>query len=601
MLTPLNQQLDRAPGMGGGAPPVPPMGMRPAPPPLPPPGPTTPMLGGPQAVPAPQAPQAPQARMPPMMARPAVGNPATPYVQPNAFTPTRGIGQQMAAQGRGPDSTLVHMAPNEVAGLNALAQSTVGRGLTTNPSTGLPEAGILSSILPMILGAVLSPFITPMGAAAVVGAGTGLMTHSLTKGLMAGLSAFGGAGIGGALGGIAKGLGTTAMSALAPAATDAATAAGTAASTTAAAVAPAAETGLAGLVSNGAGGLAAAAPAVAAPAAAGAVAPLASTGLAGLGGAEGGLAPTLTEIAPAVTPSAETLSSLAPAVSETAPLTTSSSLSSALEPATGLKGMMGRFGDTLQGGAQYKLPGMKAPLPGLGALGIPRFATTAAGATGIMSALSDAMKPSATKYKADETPGSAYAGPYKVVPRTLNIPPASNFNAQGIPNSSAEFNWFTPDTSVPYTYETLSGGAPPGYPGYIPPPQIELDARKKLLGYAKGGTVALRPGGFVMDARTVSELGNGSSSAGKDLLRKHGGEPIEGGSGDGVSDGIPAKIVGKRKNQPARVARDEVKFSPEAVRRMGGAQKLYGLVDAARKSRASTSTGQDNGLRRGLA
>jgi hypothetical protein len=48
----------------------------------------------------------------------------------------------MAAQGRGPDSQLVHMSPREVAGLQALAKAS-GGSLTTNPQTGLPEAGFL--------------------------------------------------------------------------------------------------------------------------------------------------------------------------------------------------------------------------------------------------------------------------------------------------------------------------------------------------------------------------------------------------------------------------------------------------------------------------
>ncbi len=88
--------------------------------------------------------------------------------------------QHLASRGRGPDTTLVHMAPQEVAGLQALAKAHGGT-LTVNPDTGLPEAGFLSSILPMVAGAGLSliPGVGPMMAAGIVGGGTALATGSL--------------------------------------------------------------------------------------------------------------------------------------------------------------------------------------------------------------------------------------------------------------------------------------------------------------------------------------------------------------------------------------------------------------------------------------
>ena len=58
--------------------------------------------------------------------------------------------QHLASRGRGEDSLLIHMTPKEVSGLQALAQAH-GKSLTFNPDTGLPEAGILSSILPMVI------------------------------------------------------------------------------------------------------------------------------------------------------------------------------------------------------------------------------------------------------------------------------------------------------------------------------------------------------------------------------------------------------------------------------------------------------------------
>ena len=103
--------------------------------------------------------------------------------------------QHLSSQGRGPDTTLVHMSRDEVKGLNDLAMAHGGQ-LTINPQTGLPEAGFLSSLLPMIGGAALSAMgMPPMMASLVMGGITGVSSGSLSKGLMAGLGAYGGAGL----------------------------------------------------------------------------------------------------------------------------------------------------------------------------------------------------------------------------------------------------------------------------------------------------------------------------------------------------------------------------------------------------------------------
>ena len=110
--------------------------------------------------------------------------------------------QHLAAHGRGPDTTLMHVTPGEVKSLNDLAMAHGGH-LTINPHTGLPEAGFLSSILPMLAGVALGPAgfgLMSAGAAGLtVGGLTGLATGSLSKGLMAGMGAYGGAGLGDAL------------------------------------------------------------------------------------------------------------------------------------------------------------------------------------------------------------------------------------------------------------------------------------------------------------------------------------------------------------------------------------------------------------------
>jgi hypothetical protein len=109
--------------------------------------------------------------------------------------------QHLSSHGRGNDSTLVHMSPREVKGLNDLAMAHGGQ-LSINPSTGLPEAGFLEAILPMAAGFALGPAgfgLTAMQAGLASGALGYAMTGSLKKGLMAGLGAYGGAGLGAGL------------------------------------------------------------------------------------------------------------------------------------------------------------------------------------------------------------------------------------------------------------------------------------------------------------------------------------------------------------------------------------------------------------------
>lgn len=64
----------------------------------------------------------------------------------------------LASLGRGQDSMLVHMTPDEVSSLQSLARAN-GGSLTTNPDTGLPEAEVLSSILPALADQASNPFI----------------------------------------------------------------------------------------------------------------------------------------------------------------------------------------------------------------------------------------------------------------------------------------------------------------------------------------------------------------------------------------------------------------------------------------------------------
>jgi len=118
--------------------------------------------------------------------------------------------QHLAEHGRGPDTELVHMTKGEVRALQKIAKDN-GGSLSINPHTGLPEAGFLSRLLPTIAGIGLSfvPGVGPLMAAGLVGGATALAKGSIKKGLMAGLGAYGGASLAGSLGASGAGAGAS--------------------------------------------------------------------------------------------------------------------------------------------------------------------------------------------------------------------------------------------------------------------------------------------------------------------------------------------------------------------------------------------------------
>ena len=112
------------------------------------------------------------------------------------------LAHHVRAKGRGKDTMLVHMTPQEVHGLQALAKAKGGT-LTINPETGLPEAGFLDQILPMVAMAAATYFTAGAAAPALSGmlgaGGLGLSAGTATT--LGGALAGGLAGAGfGALG-----------------------------------------------------------------------------------------------------------------------------------------------------------------------------------------------------------------------------------------------------------------------------------------------------------------------------------------------------------------------------------------------------------------
>jgi hypothetical protein len=146
--------------------------------------------------------------------------------------PHQQTANELASYGRYGDSVMVHMSPDEVSGIAALAP---GGQLTINPVTGQPEAFSLGSILKVglpIAASIAMPALIPaMPAALAGGLGSGLATAALTGDIKRGLvSGVMGAGMGAAAGAAGKTAAEAATKAAAPSMTNMANALGTAGS-----------------------------------------------------------------------------------------------------------------------------------------------------------------------------------------------------------------------------------------------------------------------------------------------------------------------------------------------------------------------------------
>jgi hypothetical protein len=533
----------------------------------------------------------------------------------------------LASKGRGPDSQLIHMAPTEVAGLQALAKAH-GGSLTINPETGLPEAGFLSNILPMVIGAGLSVAsggtLTPMMAGLMTGAGYGLIKGDLKAGLMAGLGAYGGAGMMGSVLGAGAG------------------AAQEAAMANVGAAAPGIE-GTTAAMQGGFGAGTAAAPA------AQTVGNVAQATQYGLGPA------TMGPSAIAQAPMAQAANA-AQAAQAAAPVTqmpTQAALNQAAADATN-KYMQSGFMDQMKGG--------------IGALAQdPSKLMTGANLKYGLAAAAPAMMatPETEPYKGDSeqakytySPGrveTPEAGQYASSERTWFQPRYTRMMADGGPvgamsarneglmllaNGGQQFAdggpvgavdpIFSTTTKQPdlqqYTYDPMKkqyakvvlpaqtaqaavaqqldqggGGigsvAGQGYGGFGP-------SATSYGGYADAMAAAGQNSGVAVESMGTdngfggSSADNSGASDGSDGGYWAGGGAIPAakgrflrGPGDGVSDSIPATIGG---NQPARLADGEFVIPARIVSELGngsseaGARKLYAMMDRVQKARGKT-------------
>jgi hypothetical protein len=421
------------------------------------------------------------------------------------------------------------MAPQEVAGLQAIAKAH-GGSLTLNPDTGLPEAGFLSSILPLVAGAFLGPAglgLTAMQAGMAAGALGTVATGSLKKGLMAGFGAYGGAGLAGSLVGAGAGAAQNAAMAAVDPAVGFTSGMGEVAAIEGAGVAG---TNIPTMGSSALGSAAQTGSTLANP-----------TGIPGFSGTGLGLTP-----APSAVSAQQAVLQAAPQTFTPAPELTH-------------QGMLNEAAARVTPGTElYK------------AAGTSPFDTAKAGFGELMKRPGDFMTKENLKYGlAGLSPVMADAmAPKTMAPRPVDKPYEYSFNygrredpqAGYTGAATGERTYFDPR----FTSVAAGGGL------------MDVGPIEALSNRNQAETL-MANGGQMFASGGISHLGDYSD--GGRLLK---------GPGDGVSDSIPATIANKR---PARLADGEFVVPARIVSELGngsteaGARKLYAMMDRVQKAR----------------
>jgi hypothetical protein len=485
--------------------------------------------------------------------------------------------QHLSNQGRGPDNTLVHMSRGEVKSLNDLAMAHGGH-LTINPQTGLPEAGFLSKLLPMLAGGALAmiPGVGPIMAASLVGGGTAIATGSLEKGLMAGLGAYGGADL-------ASSLTSAGAASVVPKAA--------AAAPTAAAAAPTAVNPLAGLDVSGATtagfspaatGAATAAPTAVVPTGAG---PL--SGLDVSGATTAGLPPT-TMAPPTPTAVQPNMATNAPGTWSTNPADYETFSAKANTPGAFGEAPLKLHPENMTASQRFEAMKNGASFDNVVDYATKNPYTSAAMAASLYTPKKepeyepDADMGQRYSYSADPTNplpspdsggreqtyftprytkisdeearsiyGYAGGGPVETMSNLNGMGMASNYPLANVSRGPAQTMYQPPMSS-----SVVTGGAT----------DTAVNPMTGEMAFARGGL-----------SSAASHLGDYSD--GGRLLR---------GPGDGVSDSIPA-MIGRK--QPARLADGEFVVPARIVSELGngsteaGARKLYAMMDRVQASR----------------
>lgn len=492
------------------------------------------------------------------------------------------IAKQMESKGRNGDSVLVHMTPGEVAGLQKLAES-AGGSLSVNPETGLVEANFLKQMLPTLVGVgvgmVAGPWAGAMAGAAVGGYQAKRNDQDmLTGALMGGIGGYGGGTMGASLGAAGQsGLQQAAMQeavkqqATAQTANIANTIGTTAAPETAAQAASRFGVQLTGAPS------------------------MATTQAAPIMGTEAGGQAILNAAEGAGTQ-----------YNQLGFFDKAKAGFSGLETQAGREAAMAELGGT-KGAMKYGLmalsPALNAPVeqPQSPYPLMSMDLNMNKGAGQGISAYEGQMP----SYSGGS--GNVYIPTFRAADGG-SVAGDSGMSLGGLPNDDVSRSllekWPTMTKLIgqlsPATLERLGVGekeAPAPAPRRSAPelrayepemPQYTFDngtyiptfraAEGGLASLAKGG---MKDGGFVVPADVVSMVGEGNTDAGyrriMDVLP--GSHPIKGEDG-GQSDTVKTSIEGK---QPAAVAHGEVYVPPEAVKKAGGAKRLYAMMDRVRE------------------
>lgn len=469
----------------------------------------------------------------------------------------RNQAQQLRAQGRGKDTELVHLTKNEVRAMQGLAQAAGGK-LTRNPTTGLPEAGFLESMLPTILG-VAANFIVP-GSGMIVGGLTGAMQNKDDPLMGAALGAMGGYG-GGQLAAGLQGVGAgAAQSAAQTAATESLAQnaiADTAMGGSGVLTAPSAQTAFLNQAAADATNSFLAQPGYA-QASQGASALMQPGGVSAYAQGLGGFVPTAKAVGQAAAPM----------------------IYQSMLPGSGGGGGEGGSMPDYEYDAGYTGGEMTGPdVSSERRWFNPEFKRMAAGGAvhgyaegGVMSASGRSPR--------QVPPAPAATAPAPMQARNRTGTPAFTFDPQ-----SGAFARRMETGAAPQSFMEVFRSFGARARGGDSKPLAALGrglmaARGRGRDFAEGGVVDMESGGFVVPADVVSMAGGGSTDAGLGALAKTiGARPIKG-AGDGMSDDIPARIDGR---PVARVANGEAYVPKKTVRKLGGAQRLYKTMDNIRE------------------
>ena len=457
----------------------------------------------------------------------------------------------LARQGRGPDTTLMHVSNREAGILGLLHPD--GK-LPHNPNTGLPEAGWFDTILPMVVGAgatiMSGGTLSPLMAAAMGGLASGgtkaAMTGDLNQGIMTGMLSFGtGAALSG-LGGADLAMGAN----------------------------PGATAGAAGS-GAGSGIVGASAPMVlpgAAPEAAGLLGSAGSMTAPAASGVDIGIQ-SGASMAPAAA------SSITPAASSIAP----SVGGSIAPPAGATPGILGGIGDPYSK-AYEGLMG-----PNSGALLKSTFVDNAAKTTLPILAGGYGMLNPQTPLDVPKEPSAEELNrryPEQFPDSRTVVSPPSGYR----PGVDPEFNYFRYDNGMAEGGEVLmgnhdalyaEGGIASANPGAATKANIEAEAKMALLGEHPRAKEAL--------ARYQQVFGDEAMRNLSSKVRAPGGRIR--GAGGGLDDLIPGTIEGRKQ---VRLADGEFVVPADVVSHLGdgstdhGVRKLYEMMDRIRDTKTGS-------------